>query len=84
MTWGVEGESHPASTPLHIESSVLDGFVVAACAFHLGANPRGPKLAAPGMSCGSRQGVDNMLVPVVQAVRAATSAFYTSKSWCSG
>ena len=68
----VEGEPHPTST----QRSVLDGLVV-------GADPRGPRRAAAGQSCGLRQGVDNMLVPVVQAIRAPSSVIYTVQSWCS-
>jgi len=47
-------EPRPTST----QTSVLDGLVIAGCTFHLGANLRGPKLVAAGLSRGSRQGVN--------------------------
>ena len=83
LTWLVEGEPHPASTPVLVESSVLDWFLVAAYAFHLGADPCSPKFAATGLSSSSREWIDDVLVPVVQAIRASASAIYTFQSRCS-
>lgn len=79
-TWGIEGEPHSTS----IQRSVLDRLHVAGCFFHLSAHPCGPKLAVSGLSCGTRHGVDEMLVPVVQALRAASSAVHAIQAWRSG
>ena len=70
----IGGKPRPTSVPGLIENGVLDGFLVTGCAFHLSADPRGPKFAVA--CCSSCQGIDDMFVPVVQAIRASASAIY--------